>query len=743
MLDRGAGRLRLAAYAVAVVAALFGAAPFAMAAPGDWTLSKSASPTTYTAAGQVITYTYVITDHRGQGGSFASGPPTNGSFTDTKVTTINCPSTSVPPGGTRTCTGSYTVTAADVTAGSVTNVATVTGDSCGDGCSVTATANATVNFVGAPAWTLAKTPNPTTYSATGQVINYSYVLHNTGNVAISNISLVDNKVSPVNCPATTLAAGAQMTCTGLYTITAGDIAATSVTNVATATGTPAGGVLPPATATATIRFVGTPAWTLAKTPNPTTYSLPGQVITYTYVLKNTGPIAINAISLADNKVATVNCPANTLAPGAQMSCTGLYTITAADVTATTVTNIATATGTPAAGTLAPVTAQATITLDALQHRQQTLALINQFLVYRLQLLTQDDPDRIQYLRRVPGALWGDDISLGGTTYNTPFSFAGTSDDTSTRGSFSTSLTRIANAHEAVEAVEKADKPSDAMAYAAGAMPFKAPPKPAIKPETGFDIWVEGHFSQFKAQAADTASSGSFGIVYLGADYMLTRSLMVGLLVQHDWMRDRSQLFLLPTSTIEGQGTMAGPYVSGRLSPNLFFDARVAWGLSDNRINPIGTYQDSFATNRWLARGNLTGNWVFGNFRFTPSAGVTYASEHQLGYIDSLGVSIPSQTVSLGRLSVGPEVAYRWFGAGGLMYEPQFSLKGVWDFQRPDVPTVSGLVVSPDALHARAELALLAKAANGFSLRGAVAYDGIGTSNFHDVSGRLWLSFPLH
>jgi len=291
-----------------------------MAAPGDWTMTKSASPTTYTAAGQVINYTYVITSHVSTNGNFNPGPPTNGSFTDTK-TTVNCPSTSVPANGTVTCTSSYTITAADVTAGSVTNVATVKGDSCGDGCTLgtTATASATVIFVGTPSWTLAKTPSPTTYSAAGQVINYSYLLTNTGNVGISNIAITDNKVTPVSCPATTLAAGAQMTCTGTYSITAADVAATSVTNTATATGTPAGGVLPPATATATINFVGTPGWTLAKTPNPTTYSLPGQVITYTYVLKNTGPIAISAISLTDNKVTTVNCPANTLAAGAQMT----------------------------------------------------------------------------------------------------------------------------------------------------------------------------------------------------------------------------------------------------------------------------------------------------------------------------------------------------------------------------------------------------------------------------------------
>lgn len=587
--------------------------------------------------------------------------------------------------------------------------------------------------------TLTKTANPTTYTAAGQVINYTYVIKdNAGGGGLINF-LTDNKVAAVNCPTNIVPNNGTVTCTGSYTITAADVTSGSVTNLATGqVDTCFDGCNFNATATATVKLAGNPAWTLTKSANPTTYSLPGQVITYTYVLKNTGGVAISTISLTDNKVPTVNCPATTLAVGAQMTCTGLYTITAADVSATSVTNIATATGVPAAGSLAPVSAQATITLDLFQHRQQTLALINQFLVYRLTLLTQDDPDRIQFLRRVPGALWGDG-SFGSMTPGTPLSFTGSSDELSTHASFSTSLTRIANAHDAVE---RAADPASAMAYAAGGMPLKAPPKPVVKNESGFDVWVEGHVSSFKAQATDTNNSGSFGIVYAGADYMVSRALMVGMLVQYDWMRDRSQRLLLPTSAIEGQGAMAGPYVSGQLSRNLFFDARVAWGISDNRINPFGTYTDSFATNRWLAHGNLVGNWVWGSLRFTPSAGVTYASERQISYIDSLGVLIPSQTVSLGRFSLGPEIGYRFFGANGVLYEPQVSLKGVWDFQRPDVPTVGGVVASPDALHAKAEVALLAKAVSGFSLRGAVAYDGVGSSSFRDVSGRLWLNFPL-
>jgi outer membrane autotransporter protein len=496
-------------------------------------------------------------------------------------------------------------------------------------------------------------------------------------------------------------------------------------------------------------------WTLTKTANPTTYSAAGQVITYTYVIKSHIGAPGTLATLTDTKVAAVNCPTHNIPANGTLTCTGSYTTTAADVTAGSVTNVATATGDSCNdGCNTTATATATITLVATRTSvppQQAGSLINQFMVYRLNLLIQDDPDRVQFLRRIPGALWGDP-GVGGSTSGTPLNFAGSSDDLSTQMSFSTSLTRIASAHDAVE---KSAGASDAMAYAGGGLPFKAPPKPSVKPDSPFDVWIEGRFSQFKAQAADTSSSGSFGIVYAGADYMLTQALLVGVLVQYDFTRDRSQQLLLPASTIEGQGTMAGPYVSGRLSPNLFFDARVAWGLTDNRVSPLGAFQDSFGGNRWLAHGNLVGNWVFGNVRVTPSAGVTYISERQSGYIDTFGNAIASQTVSLGRMSVGPEFAYRFLGADGLLYEPQFSVKGVWDFQRPGVqvlggvpvlggaPVVGGLVVGTDALRARTELALLAKAANGFSLRGAVAYDGVGSSSFHDVSGRLWLNFPLH
>jgi len=103
------------------------------------------STTTFQSAGQVITYKYTF---------FNTGDTniaTPFAVTDTKVPGITCPATA-PSGAARirpmdttevpgiTCTGSYTVTAADVTAGSISNNVTV---ATGAGGSVSATLSAT------------------------------------------------------------------------------------------------------------------------------------------------------------------------------------------------------------------------------------------------------------------------------------------------------------------------------------------------------------------------------------------------------------------------------------------------------------------------------------------------------------------------------------------------------------------------------------------------------------------------
>ena len=86
-------------------------------------------------------------------------------------------------------------------------------------------------------------------------------------------------------------------------------------------------------ATATVNAIQTPALSLTKSANPTIYSYPGQVIIYTYVVKNTGNVTLSGpFNITDNKLGSFQCgTATSLAPGASITCTKSYTIKTTDV----------------------------------------------------------------------------------------------------------------------------------------------------------------------------------------------------------------------------------------------------------------------------------------------------------------------------------------------------------------------------------------------------------------------------
>ena len=332
-------------------------------------------------AGDTIAYSFVVTN---------TGNVTLSSVavSDPKVGTVSCPVTTLAPGASVTCTGTYTLTQADVDAGTVNNTATAT-----------ATAPAGVTNP-PPATDSASTPVPGTAALTldksaaapvdansngrldpGDTIAYSFVVTNTGTVSLSSVAVTDPKVGTVSCPVTTLAPGASTTCTATYTLTQADVDAGTVDNTATATATSPPGVTnpPPATDSASTPVLGMAALTLDKSAaapvdaNSSGRLDAGDTIAYSFVVTNTGTVTVSTVAVSDPKVGTVSCPVTTLAPGASVTCTATYTITQADADAGTVDNTATATATsppgvadpaPATdGTSTPVPRTAALTLD--------------------------------------------------------------------------------------------------------------------------------------------------------------------------------------------------------------------------------------------------------------------------------------------------------------------------------------------------------------------------------------------
>jgi uncharacterized repeat protein (TIGR01451 family) len=204
--------------------------------------------------------------------------------------------------------------------------------------------------------TLTTSANPLTYDQVGQTITYTYVIKNSGNVSLgpSQFTVSDSHIgtTPINCGAadTSLVPNATVSCTATYAITEADMTAGSVTNIATASGGGAG----PSQSASSIITKTTPTTTalltLVSSASPLTFNQAGQVITYTYVIKNSGNTTIGPaqFTISDSLVSAnpINCGAagTTLAPEQLVTCTATYTITEADLTAIFVTNNATASG---------------------------------------------------------------------------------------------------------------------------------------------------------------------------------------------------------------------------------------------------------------------------------------------------------------------------------------------------------------------------------------------------------------
>jgi uncharacterized repeat protein (TIGR01451 family) len=248
--------------------------------PVRLTVQTQNNTNTFSRAGEVITYQYVVTN---TGNQQLAGPVI---ITDAPRQ-ANCPNVNTVGNldpylnlnETLTCTAAYTVTEADINSGSIMNLATATvGGVISNQAGVTLTRGAAPL---APSLSLAKSASSPTYGQIGQTITYTFVLTNTGASPLgpAQFTITDSRLgAPFNCglPNTTIAPGQSMNCTANYLITQEDLASANLTNTATASG--GGQTSAPATTTITNQTLtpGAPG-PIATTPPPSNLS-PGSTI---------------------------------------------------------------------------------------------------------------------------------------------------------------------------------------------------------------------------------------------------------------------------------------------------------------------------------------------------------------------------------------------------------------------------------------------------------------------------------
>lgn len=147
----------------------------------------------------------------------------------------------------------------------------------------------------------------------GDVITYRFALTNTGNVPLTNVTISDllPNLTITGGPLASLAVDAtdSTTFTGTYAVTSGDIGAGSITNTATANATPqGGGSLPSNPSSVTIPLATAPAIEIVKSgalnDGNRGFAAVGDVITYSFLVTNTGNVPLRNVTITDSFLPT-------------------------------------------------------------------------------------------------------------------------------------------------------------------------------------------------------------------------------------------------------------------------------------------------------------------------------------------------------------------------------------------------------------------------------------------------------
>ena len=230
----------------------------------------------------------------------------------------------------QTCTGSATVTQADIDAGTVTRAASVTGLNPA-GATVTAGSHpVTLTTTAVAALSMTASSTTASYASAGDVIHYRYDVTNSGGTTLHGIAVG----SSATCPQPTLAPGASQTCTGTAAVTQGDVDAGSVARTAAATAlAPHGVLVSSADSSVTVTADPVASVALAVMPLTSRFAAAGDRLTFRYTLTDTGTTTLHGVSIADDHVAAgdLDCLQSVVAPGGSITCTGSYALTQDDV----------------------------------------------------------------------------------------------------------------------------------------------------------------------------------------------------------------------------------------------------------------------------------------------------------------------------------------------------------------------------------------------------------------------------
>ncbi|PVX47887.1 putative repeat protein (TIGR01451 family)/gliding motility-associated-like protein [Flavobacterium sp. 103] len=338
-----------------------------------------------TNVGDIVTYNFVVTNT-------GSVDLTNVTVTDNNATITGGPIATLAVGASDSTTfsGSHVITQDDINTGYVYNLATATAKDpedktvtdtssdptpcttcpidpeCPD-CTITPlTQSPSINITKDGTYVDSNNDGITNV---GDMVTYNFVVKNTGNVTLTNVTVTDNNATITGGPIAVLAVGAtdSTTFSGSHVITQEDINTGYVYNLATVTSKDPKGnpvtdtssdptpcttcpidpecpdcTITPLTQSPSINITKDGTYVDSNNDGITNV---GDMVTYNFVVKNTGNVTLTNVTVTDNNATITGGPIAVLAVGSTDSTTfsGSHAITQEDINTGYVYNLATVT----------------------------------------------------------------------------------------------------------------------------------------------------------------------------------------------------------------------------------------------------------------------------------------------------------------------------------------------------------------------------------------------------------------
>lgn len=170
-------------------------------------------------------------------------------------------------------------------------------------------------------------------------------------------------------------------------------------------------------------------------------------------------------------------------------------------------------------------------------------------------------------------------------------------------------------------------------------------------------WAELAFSRHEAEAV----SGSYGVLHLGVDRLVTDDLAIGLMLSLDRMEEEDG----PHDRQEGTSWLAGPYLLAELREGLFVSSRLAWGRAEDS-GRFDIYDSGFpwtgdrSTRRALATLALYGTTDWRALTLTPQVELLWGRDRIGAFTvtDGFGSArVPAAEVWAARLALSTRVEW--------------------------------------------------------------------------------------